>query len=137
MTPLCEKIADFVKAWKGPKFVALFQNLRGSPLEELRPELGRYSRPRIHPALADIRWTKRWTFQDPSAIEHEIWQYRKAHLMGVSTDIFIHQAALELASRGVVPVVHAGLCGSPSGTALHRSALVSLRRFIGEAQVVD
>lgn len=57
-------------------------------------------------------------------------------LCGIATDNCVLKTAVDLFEAGLTPVVHADLCASHGGRELHESALVILRRFIGDAQVV-
>ena len=58
------------------------------------------------------------------------------HLCGIATDSCVLKTAVDLFEAGLTPMVHAELCASHGGRAIHESALVILRRFIDESQVV-
>jgi nicotinamidase-related amidase len=60
----------------------------------------------------------------------------RVHLCGISTEDSVLTTAVDLFQHGIEPVVLAHACGSDGGHALHESALVILRRLIGDKQVI-
>jgi len=58
-------------------------------------------------------------------------------LCGIDTDICVTKCAVDLFERGIRPIVRADLCGSHAGAAAHKRGIETLKRFIGEGQVVQ
>lgn len=60
----------------------------------------------------------------------------RVHLCGIATEDSVLTTAVDLFQHGIEPVVLAHACGSDGGHPLHESALVILRRLIGDKQVI-
>jgi len=60
----------------------------------------------------------------------------RIHVCGIDTDICVAKCAVDLFENGVEPVVLSHLCASYAGEVAHDNALSTLKRFIGESQVI-
>lgn len=58
-------------------------------------------------------------------------------LVGIDTDCCVLATALDLFQRGYLPCVLTYYCASNGGKLSHESAIIVLKRVIGEGQVID
>jgi nicotinamidase-related amidase len=61
----------------------------------------------------------------------------RVYIAGIATDNCVLKTAVDLFEAGIEPVVLAQACASHGGPECHEAGLMLLRRFIGEAQVLD
>ena len=59
------------------------------------------------------------------------------HLCGIATDNCVLKTAVDLFEAGIVPIVHARACASHGGANVHDCGIMLLKRFIGDAQVIE
>lgn len=62
---------------------------------------------------------------------------KSVDVCGIDTDICVTKCAVDLFEAGVVPFVLANYCASNAGKQAHNTALGTLKRYIGESQVVQ
>lgn len=61
---------------------------------------------------------------------------QEVDICGIDTDICVTKCAVDLFESGIVPKVLSKYCASHAGLKSHKSALSTLRRYIGKDQVI-
>ena len=62
---------------------------------------------------------------------------KKIYIVGLETEICVSKTAIDLIEAGITPVVLSKYCASCVGEKSHRFGVQTLKRYIGEKQVVS
>ena len=147
MTHLPGQIAEFIPKWtqlNGEVAYFRYINYPGSPCEKFLHWNKMQGPPETDlcdelVSLADDVHDKTYYTAITDAIRRKIEESNYAFVAccGIDTAACIQKTALDLFDIAIRPLVLTDLCASGAGEEAHEAGLVSLRRAVGEDQVVS